>query len=261
MFRRAATSRTLCVASVSTRTGSSSRVETAQYADPWPAPGQAPERPSTRSQHPQLKLRKTSVEWRLHHGNGVRHGHLGPLREIADFEYEDGTPSSINRKRFAFKHFQDGLLVQLIRAGAVVERAAANQYLPRIPGVPEQRDWDPEIPLFLEDADEHGKAPSWHYQQKSSDNTAMNRATHNHIDAKYQKASSANGSPTLVNKHQQETLEPITTFASYDPSAFVSEPIALRERTKPTWSRRRWALSDEFMVAKSPQPKNTIKDE
>jgi hypothetical protein len=234
---------------------SDSRLSATHYPERWTSPGQAPERPVTTANHPHLKFRKTSVEWRLHHKNGVRYGNIGPTREIADFEYADGTPAPMSGKRFALKHHQDHLLVQLIRAGATVEKAAANGYLPRIPGVPEQRNWDPEIPLFLEDADEHGKAPKSVYESE----TVMSR----HIDAKFAGGDGAarGGSPSAVNRHAGETLEPITMFASYDPASFVVEPIARMEPRKPTWSRRRWALSDEFLVPKSPQPKNTIKDE
>ncbi|CUE58789.1 Hypothetical protein, putative [Bodo saltans] len=226
----------------------------AAYPERWAAPNQEPERPNTVANHPHRKFRKTSVEWRLHHKNGVRYGNLGPTREIADFEYADGTPAPMSGKRFALKHHQDGLLVQLIRAGATVEKSAASGYLPRIPGVPEQRNWDPEIPLFLEDADEHGKAPTQHYESS---------VAARHLNSKFAGAesSSRGGSPSAVNRHAGETLEPITMFASYDAASFINEPVRTMEARKPIWSRRRWALSDEFLVPKSPQPKNTIKDE
>lgn len=194
-------------------------------------------------------MRKTAIEWRVQHGHGGGHiNTVGPTREIADFEYADGTPAPISRRRYAYKHHQDSLLVQLFRAGALVERFASVGYLPRIPGVPEQRDWDPAIPLYLEDADEHGKPPMAHYTAAP--------VLEKHLKSKFETKTS----PKLVNEHNQESLEPNTMFATYDPSAFISEPIVMR-KAQPIWSRRRWALSNEFLVPKAPQPKNTIKDE
>lgn len=161
------------------------------------------------------------------------------------------------------KHHQDSILVQLIRAGAVVENTASRGYLPRIPGVREQRDWDPEIPLFLEDADEHGKAPHWHYDgsRKAAATTTHSAATQSVIDSKFDTPAMRHGSRTLINANNQETLEPITMFASYDPSGFINEKIKLQKRRSPIWSRRRWALSEEYLVPKAPTPRNTIKDE
>lgn len=218
-------------------------------AKAWPSPGQSPRQPRIRNGHPSLPLRKNAVEWRFHHGHGGRYYIRGPLREISDFEYADGTPAPISNARYGFKHFQDSLLVQLIRSGALVERCASMNYLPRIPGVAEQRDWDPEIPLFLEDVDEHGKAPAEHFARTVDEK---------HIQSKF---ATKSVSATLVNEHNKETLEPITMFASYDPAAFITEKIKLKETTRPLWSRRRWVLSNQFLVPKSPLPKNTIKDE
>lgn len=217
----------------------------------WAAPGETPSYPSSRSPFPlpQPRFRKTHIEWMLHHGHGDRFGKFGPSREIADFEYADGTPSSISGKRFAFKHHQDHLLVQLIRAAATVERMEAEELLPRIPGTPEQRDWDPEMPLYLEDVDEAGRPPR-----------PMSAEMVSRVMEERFAAESGRTPVNLANKHAGETLEPNTMFATYDPSAFVSDAVKMDER-KPFWSRRRWALNDNFMVPMSPKPKNTIPDE
>jgi hypothetical protein len=218
---------------------------------PWAAAGTTPAYPTSRSPFPlpQPRFRKTHIEWMLHHGHGDRYGKFGPSREIADFEYADGTPSSISGRRFAFKHHQDHLLVQLIRAGAVVERYEEEELLPRIPGTPEQRDWDPEMPLFLEDVDEAGRPPR-----------AMAADMVSRIMEERFSSESGRTPVNLANKHAGESLEPNTMFATYDPAAFVSDEVKM-DRRKPFWSRRRWALNDNFMVPVSPKPKNTIPDE
>lgn len=218
---------------------------------PWPAPQTPPSYPAARSPFPLSKprFRKTHIEWMLHHGHGDRYGKFGPSREVADFEYADGTPSSISPKRFAFKHHQDHLLVQLIRAAATVERFEEEERLPRIPGTPEQRDWDPEIPLFLEDVDELGRSP----RPVGAD------MVHRVMEERF--AQETGRTPVnLANRHAGESLEPNTMFATYDPTAFVSDAV-VPETRRPFWSRRRWALTDNFMVPMSPKPKNTIKDE
>ncbi|RNF02909.1 hypothetical protein TraAM80_06112 [Trypanosoma rangeli] len=218
-------------------------------APPWAAPGEAPKYPSALSEFPLPKprMRKTHTEWMFFHGHGGRPGMYGPTREIADFEFADGTPASISGRRFAFKHHQDHLLVQLIRAGAVVERQAAQGLLPRVPGTPEQRNWDPAIPLFLEDVDEQGRPPPTR--------SVCSRV----VDERM-------GSPTrapnaTANRQEGDTLEANTMFESYDPQAFVSDHVKMWDERRPYWSRRRWALTDKFLVPKSPKPKNTIKDE
>jgi hypothetical protein len=169
------------------------------------------------------------------------------MRETSDFEYSDGTPAPLSLKRFSWKHHQDHLIVQLIRAGAAVEALADQDQLPRIPGTAEQRDWDPEIPLFLDDLDEHGKAPMWHY-------TAEDR----HIT---ESMKAAGISKKLANKYHGESLEPITMFASYDPQAFVNDSTRTRDDGRPLWSRRRWNLNNDFSVYRPPRAKNTIPDE
>lgn len=193
--------------------------------------------PNSWSGHKTLTFRKTRVEWLLHHGHGVRQGHLGVTRENPDWEYSDGTPAPITLKRFATKHFFDSVLVQIIRAGATVEKATRLGTLPRIPGTKEQRSWDPEIPLFLDDSDEHGEAPS--------DLASIRRQL---LDQRFAKP-------------KKEEMEVNTLFASYDPAAFVSEPVVDdRKKQRPKWSRRRWALSNQFTVPKDIQSKNTIPD-
>lgn len=204
--------------------------------------------------HPRLKFRKTHIEWLLHYGHGERLGKYGPSREISDFEFADGTPASISPRRFAFKHHQDHLLVQLIRAGATVEKYEAEQKLPRVPGTQEQRDWDPEIPLFLDDLEERGGKPALDHARQQLEVTEQMMEEH------------FAGSTTPINvrrKRQQdeEEMEANTMFASYDPKAFVKDDIRMDDHRRPYWSRRRWALSDDFLVPISPKAKNTIKDE
>lgn len=199
---------------------------------------------------PRPVFRRSHIEWLLHHGHGDRLGKFGPSREIADFEYADGTPSTVSPSRFAFKHHQDHLLVQLIRAAATVERLEAADLLPRIPGTPEQRNWDPEIPLFLDDMDESDSAVT----------AAGSSIVNQFISTHFTEEASVGSSASAANRNCGETLEANTLFATYDPAAFVSDAIA-SERRRPFWSRRRWALSDNFMVPVSPKAKNTIKDE
>lgn len=206
------------------------------------------------------QFRKTHIEWMLHHGHGNRYNRYGPTRETADVEYADGTPTPVSPRRFAFKHHQDHLLVQLIRAGAAVERYESLGLLPRVPGTAEQRDWDPEIPLFLDDVDEHGAPRVARPPVHGGGSAAVGSTdgmTARVIDERFT-ASRTSGS--LENTHAGESLEENTLFATYDPAAFVSDaPVAKKER--PFWSRRRWALTDDFLLPVSPKPKNTIKDE
>ncbi|KAG8346614.1 hypothetical protein ERJ75_001003400 [Trypanosoma vivax] len=219
---------------------------------PWAPPGVKPKYPQCTSelQLPRPRMRKTHTEWMLYHGHGGRPGMYGPSREIADFEFADGTPASISGRRFAFKHHQDHLLVQLIRAAATVERYEASGQLPRVPGTAEQRNWDPAIPLFLDDVDEHGRPPP----PPPPRDMCMRL-----VDERMEKTTQTPNE--LANRHEGETLEANTMFASYDPSAFVSDRVQLRDERRPYWSRRRWALTDKFLVPKSPKAKNTIKDE
>ncbi|KEG10058.1 hypothetical protein DQ04_04241040 [Trypanosoma grayi] len=226
---------------------------------PWPAVGERPQYPSALSESPlpRPRMRKTHTEWMFFHGHGGRPGMYGPSREIADFEFADGTPASVSSRRFAFKHHQDHLLVQLIRAGAVVERHAVSGLLPRVPGTAEQRDWDPAIPLFLEDVDERGRPPP--PPRSSGNGNATADMCARVVDERM--ARSAPTPSELANHHAGEELEPNLMFASYDPSAFVNDQVQMRENKRPYWSRRRWALTDRFLVPKSPKPKNTIKDE
>ncbi|CCW61916.1 unnamed protein product [Phytomonas sp. EM1] len=192
----------------------------------------------------------------LHHGHGDRHSKYGPSREIADFEYADGTPSAISPARFSFKHHQDHLLVQLIRAGAVVERYEEEGLLPRIPGTPEQRDWDPEIPLFLDDLDERGRPPI--PKEDSSSSSLQSNVVEKMVEDRFR--AQTRTPINLANRHAGEELEPNVMFASYDPKAFVADRIKADYR-RPHWSRRRWALTDNFMLPINPKPKNTIPDD
>lgn len=230
--------------------------------------------------HP--KFRKTHVEWLLHHGHGERLGKYGPSRDLPDFEYADGTPASISSRRYAFKHHLDHLLVQLIRAGATVERYESHQLLPRVPGVKEQRDWDPEIPLFLDDLDERGSAPG--IFRRAADQSPSpatpggftNDLVEKRFDNLRNTTTPINISKPILSHERTERnnyefgedrdsrlspLEVNTMFATYDPKAFVNDDIPKVDRRRPFWSRRRWSLSDNFLLPVSPKPKNTIKDE
>ena len=218
----------------------------------WQPYGAPARYPSSRSGHPQLKMLRTTVEWRHHHGHGSRYGTEGPTRDVREVEYSDGTPLPLGIRRFARAHHQDYLLVQLIRSAATVERMAAMQTLPRIPGVPEQRDWDPEIPLFLEDTDEFGKAPPPPSSTRDAVvQNALQKAFHVGSNQKH-----------LANPHAGDALTPNTMFAAVDPAAFVTTAqTGPKRQGRPFWSRRRWNVSNEFLVPKSPEAKNTIKDE
>lgn len=229
--------------------------------------------------HP--KFRKTHVEWLLHHGHGERLGKYGPSRDLPDFEYADGTPASISPRRFAFKHHLDHLLVQLIRAGATVEQYEARQLLPRVPGVKEQRDWDPEIPLFLDDLDAQGNTSGLFRSSSAAGSATVHPGgfTEALVEKRFDHRENTT-TPINVSKpfphrnwnrargHLDEEgdtgpspLEVNTMFATYDPKAFVKDEIPTVDLRRPFWSRRRWSLSDSFMLPVSPKPKNTIKDE
>lgn len=243
-----------------------------EKASAWPQPGKAPSYPYAKSEFPlpRPQFRKTHIEWMLHHGHGDRYGKYGPTREVADFEYADGTPSPISRRRFALKHHQDHLLVQLIRAGAAVEQYEESGMLPRVPGTREQRDWDVQIPLFLDDLDERGlpaaTTTSRHGPTEGAKSTLSSGKAHIHASTvartvdEYFKTSSTSRKLTSPGHEPATELTPNTMFATYDPEAFVSDRVEADKR-RPHWSRRRWALTDNFMVHVSPKPKNTIKDE
>lgn len=239
-----------------------SRKPVSAYPNPW-----------TSFPLAQPKFRKTHVEWLLHHGHGERLGKYGPSRNLPDFEYADGTPSSISPRRFAFKHHLDHMLVQLIRAGATVERYEARQMLPRVPGVKEQRDWDPEIPLFLDDLDERGNVSAMIRTASSGFTEALlekrfdssqNTTTPINVSRPAPYRDRNKGSRGNFDEEDGSVFSPLevnTMFATYDPKAFIDNEIPKVDRQRPFWSRRRWSLSDNFMLPVSPKPKNTIKDE
>lgn len=213
---------------------------------------------------PITQKRKTTLEWRLHHGNGVRWGHLGPTREVADYEFSDGTPMSMSSNRYALKHFQDKQIEMLIRAAAVVEELAETNGLPRIPGVKEQRDWDPEIPLFLSDVDEHGAVPVISTRNPKGQSPLSIRM--HYAEELAQKNPYINGSKnsgkTIIKDAAKEgdSLEPLTLFASYDPAEMFEERLTPKDKRRPHWNTRRWNISKNFVATKAPKSKNTIAD-
>ena len=201
------------------------------------------------------KLRKTVYEWRNYYGHGQKVAHLGPSREIPDWEHADGTPAPHSGRRFTLLSHKQDMLAQIIRAGAIVERMARDDQLPRIPGSDAQRDWDPEIPLFLEDDDERGgtPAPEWFVSPRKL--SAISR------DGFSKSARKFPDNPAEAGKSDvdAETLKPLEPLADYEPTSFIHEPLPLNERKKrPHWDRRLWSLTDEFLIEKPLRNKNTI---
>jgi hypothetical protein len=215
------------------------------WTDFWSA--EKPVLPDSRSQHPhpeiRKKLRKTKAEWRQHHGHGMRLGHMGDAREVADWEHADGTPAPHGPSRYSFLHHKHHLLHQFIDAGAIVEDRTTDRRLPRIPSTKLHRDWDPEIPLFLEDADERGAAP----EQFRSDGPEFDGA------APKQWMSS-----DLSPRAGGDVLEAEQLKGQYDPAEFIHEAVPLKDPRRPFWNRRLWALTSEFLLKKPKRNKNTI---
>eukprot|EP00760_Papus_ankaliazontas_P018605 PhM_4_TR17557/c0_g1_i1/m.34152 len=120
--------------------------------------------PKSTCDHPNPRIaqryRKSHREWERHHGFGSAPQTQGELKEVPDWEFADGTPAPVTRTQYHAEHYKNKLLFQLIRAGATVEQRAAAGTLPKIPATKEQRDWDPNVPLFLEDVDEAGVSPA-----------------------------------------------------------------------------------------------------
>ena len=219
----------------------------------WRGENEKPVYPDARSPHPlkQINMRKTRTEWTIHHGNGKRMGMYGPLRDVADWEYADGTPSPTSKRRHAYMFHLDHTVVQMIRAGAAVERLADAGALPKVPATREQRAWDPQIPLFLEDEDEHGTPPV----QKSGSGR-LSQMTSKFIESKYTQDRT---SSELVDKDSDEKLEPITMFANYNPESFISENFKDDAR-RPHWSKRKWSLTQDFIVNHKPRGTNSVPD-
>ena len=169
----------------------------------------------------------------------------------------------ISPARYALKHFQDKQLEMLIRAAAVVEELAETNTLPRIPGVKEQRDWDPEIPLFLADSDEHGAVPVVK-SRSGGDNTTFAIKMH-YTEELLQSNAGVNGSKssgkTIVkDKSKEGELEPLTLFSSYEPAEMFEEKMTPKDIRRPHWNTRRWNISKSFVALRAPKPKNTIAD-
>mmetsp|Transcript_8692 Transcript_8692/g.13190 ORF Transcript_8692/g.13190 Transcript_8692/m.13190 type:complete len:213 (-) Transcript_8692:44-682(-) len=117
--------------------------------------------PSVRPGHPvssvDSRLRKSTREWERYHGFGNSPRSQGLPKEIPDWEYADGTPGTVSMSDYHFVYYKNKLLYQIIKSAAFVESRLANDAMPKIPGTESSRDWDPQIPLFLEDSDECGQ--------------------------------------------------------------------------------------------------------
>lgn len=200
------------------------------------------------------KLRKTVYEWRNFYGHGQKVRHMGPTRELPDWEHADGTPAPHSGNRFSYMVHKHDLLAQIIRAGADVERRAAADQLPRIPASQAQRDWDPEIPLYLEDDDERGgePAPEWFVPSQKFSTIPRNGFA---VSAK-----KFPDTPSETGKKDAdaEELEVLAPISEYEPSSFISEPVPFQEQVRPFWNRRLWSLTDDFLILKPLRNKNTI---
>lgn len=230
-----------CTAAVGTthREWSESREPSARlhWSDFWK---EHPEQPDSRPGHPvpfmNDKMRKSRQEWRAYHGGGLRHHSTGELRNLPDWEYADGVPAPHSQKKYSTEFHRHHLLKQFIVAGATVERLAAQGRLPTVPSSKAQRDWDPEIPLFLEDDHDAGAAAHIH-RATGEDRLPDNAGVTSDID------------PSL-QRHDLRGVD-------YDPAEFVHDELKL-PTVRPFWNRRLWALTNEFLVPKMPRNKNTI---
>uniref|UniRef100_A0A7S1QJ23 39S ribosomal protein L52, mitochondrial n=1 Tax=Neobodo designis TaxID=312471 RepID=A0A7S1QJ23_NEODS len=176
-------------------------------------------------------------EWREFYGHGASAGHQGRLREIPDWEFADGTPAPHNARRHAFEWHKHNLLYQIIEAGAIVEELAAADRLPMVPATKAQRDWDPNVPLFLEDQDERGARPSVYRGEYSAADIPS------HLDADL--------------KPRERGDMPPATVESYNPSEFVDDRIVAK-KPEPFWNKRLWALSNEFFIQRYRKNTNTL---
>jgi len=203
----------------------------------WPA--QREPLPSTHTPHPTQPhlYGRSRREWRQYHGHGAALGHMGRLREIPDWEFTDGTPAPHSGRRHAFEFYKHHLIFQIIEAGATVEELAANDRLPMVPASKAQRDWDPKVPLFLEDHDERGARPTVYRGEYTAADIPTN------LDA---------------DLRPRERDMPPATVESYTPSEFVTEPVLTPTRAKPFWNKRLWALSNEFFIERHRKNPNTL---
>ena len=224
-----------------------------------------PMAPSAGVAHPQpylrSRLRKDVTEWRVYHGHGWTTGLYGPTREIADWEFADGTPAPHSLSRYMFLAHRHDLLRQVIRAGAIVEELAALNQLPRIPATPEQRAWDPELPLFLDDLDERGRFIG-----------ATPGAPRRTSAASKRKSVTDVVRPKNFSSEEVDGFEPLELRLSaaqdesqeYEPSAMFRESEVAKppgESARPYWNRRLWNLTNDFFIPKAPKNKNFIDDE
>jgi hypothetical protein len=210
----------------------------ARSATSWPNErGTLPER-NTPHPHRQLHIARSRTDWRVIHGHGARLGHMGRPREIPDWEFADGTPAPHNSKRHAFEFHKHHLLYQFIEAGAEVESRAAQGKLPIIPSTTVQRDWDPNVPLFLEDVDERGARPSVFRQFVAP------------------QAVSSQLSTDLEPKERE--LQP-AVIEGFEPSELLSEErVSKTKKTPPFWNKRLWALTNEFLMKKPTRNPNAL---
>jgi hypothetical protein len=196
------------------------------------------------------RSRKRALEWRAYHGHGMALGHMGPSREIPDWEHADGTPAPHSPARYAFLFHQHNFIRQAVEAGAAVERAAARGMLPRVPSTAVQRAWDPEVPLFLDDLDEAGAPPPPEFFVAGS---ALSRRSAPRARARYAGDLGLREMPGAPRSAVEAT-----SATAYDPTSFINEPLTMRDKQRPYWNRRLWALTDAFLVQKATRNKNTI---
>jgi hypothetical protein len=68
----------------------------------------------------------------------------------------------------------------------------------------------------------------------------------------------AMGQAAAVSGNANEPLSVLTPVAEYEPSTFISEPVLMTDKKRPHWSRRLWALTDDFLIQKPARNKNTV---
>ena len=164
-------------------------------------------------------LRKKVEEWREYHGT------QSIIEDSPPWAYADGTPAPHRPKDHSRQHWEHKVLHQFIEAAAIVEDLQDQDRLPAIPATQVQRDWDPNIPLFLEDSHEAGRAP---------------------------------GSASVSD---DGGLKPL--FVGTDPADYIKEPYPLppNKTQRPFWSRRHWGLTSSFLLERPKQRPNWNENE
>ena len=226
----------------SQRTG---EAESKDWTDFWstvetPSSSQYPRGEDGLPQHAGL-YRKSRMNWWTHHGSKHPNSVHAAESDLPDWEYADGTPApleKLNAKRDVYFHNNFG---QIVAAAARAEELAEQGRLPLIPGSKEQRDWDPNIPLFLEDEDEHGVFPT----------DAQTAAPGDLNDPSSLKAVSL---PEASSRHHGFD----GSHAPYNPAQLFTENVR-PPSTRPL-QRRKWALTNEFLIKKPTKPHNVINE-